>query len=671
MTISLSYITYLGILFFIASVFGWCMEVVLKYRQYGRFINRGFLIGPYLPIYGSGVVFIVVICDFISVYDDSPATVFLAAFIICGMWEYAVSYFMEKRFHARWWDYSGKPMNINGRVWIGNLILFGLGGLAVQEIANPFFKAVIGSIALNTRCILCGIIAAVMLTDYGFSHFIMKFIKVGVEGSEADNTEDISKEIKLLISDKNLFYSRFVEAYPDVVYRTDKVKARMEEIRLETEKFKAELEEKQREREEKLREEIEQTKEAFEAAGEQIKAEIAERQQEAEERREENKNRLKVLSDSLQDKVLPVDGIAKVDSGTVFDYMKWRGDIPFEVSTFNEVDNLILSQLSYVNFGDIIKGDSLETAISLYDAAEEFFKENDPREYTKRMSSTKNSIFVLREMAKCPRYKELKLFSYIKDISEEEKSQFTVLSIYLGNDTVYISFSGTDDTIVGWHEDFDMAYLDRTVGQIKAADYVEKLKVGDDIKFLFGGHSKGGNLAVTAGLDCSEKVQKRLLTIYNNDGPGFSKEVIASDKYKALIPKIHSVMPSGSIVGVLFDHGDDYKYIESSNIGLKEHDALSWQVLGTSFKEVGELDKHIAKIDELGGNWIDSMNLQEREEFVEGIFSVLDKAGIKTIDDFASEKLANVLVVLVTQKNISAENKGKLGEIFRLLAKSE
>lgn len=120
MNLLLNYI----LLFFSVSFLGWCIEVVLKYRQYHRFINRGFLTGPCLPIYGSGAVLITAAVQALSTLESGVGITFAVSFLLCGALEYGVSWFMEKRFHARWWDYSQKPMNLHGRIWIGNLILF-------------------------------------------------------------------------------------------------------------------------------------------------------------------------------------------------------------------------------------------------------------------------------------------------------------------------------------------------------------------------------------------------------------------------------------------------------------------------------------------------------------------------------------------------------------------
>ena len=228
----------LVLLFFTYSILGWFMEVTLKYIQYHRIINRGFLTGPWLPIYGTGTALITVAMRRLSSVESSYGTTFVISFVLCGTVEYMVSWFMEKRFHARWWDYSQKPMNLHGRVWIGNLILFGLAGVVIVKLSNPLLLKLYTRIPLMTREVLSGVLVAVMAADYVVTHFVLKLVKVGVERSEADNTEEISREVRLLLSDRSYFYRRFADAYPDVIYRTERINARMEEIRAETERLR-------------------------------------------------------------------------------------------------------------------------------------------------------------------------------------------------------------------------------------------------------------------------------------------------------------------------------------------------------------------------------------------------------------------------------------------------
>ena len=232
----------LTLLFFFYAFLGWCIEVTLKYIQYHRFINRGFLTGPICPIYGAGAALITLAVGALAPVERGCGTTFAISFLLCGAVEYLTSYFMEKRFHARWWDYSQKPMNLHGRIWIGNLALFGLGGVAIAHLVNPLVYRLLGGLAPVARKALAGFFLSVFVADFAITHFVLKLVKAGVERSEADSTEAINREIRLLLSDRNIFYRRFADAYPEVMYRTERITARLEAIRLETEKLRREAE---------------------------------------------------------------------------------------------------------------------------------------------------------------------------------------------------------------------------------------------------------------------------------------------------------------------------------------------------------------------------------------------------------------------------------------------
>ena len=275
----------LVLLFFSYSFIGWCIEVTLKYFQYHRFINRGFLTGPWLPIYGTGGTLITLSVGAIAGFEAAYGTTFAISFVICGLVEYSVSYYLEKRFHARWWDYRQKPMNLHGRVWIGNLILFGIGGLIIIYGCNPLLLRLFDTIPAITRETLASSLSAVFAADFVGTHFILKLVKTGVESSEADNTEAIRKEILLLLNDRNFFYRRFAAAYPDVIYHTEQIAQRMEEIKAETERLRLEAEE----HIETARAEAEQH---IEEAGDRLEEVVGQRLEEAGQRLEEAGRRL-------------------------------------------------------------------------------------------------------------------------------------------------------------------------------------------------------------------------------------------------------------------------------------------------------------------------------------------------------------------------------------------
>ena len=237
----MEYLIHLVLLFFIYSFIGWCTEVTLKYIQYHRFINRGFFTGPICPIYGSGAVLITIAVENLSPYESAYGTTFAISFLLCGLVEYFTSYFMEKRFHARWWDYSNKPMNLHGRIWIGNLILFGLGGVAIIHIINPVLYAALNRISLSVKVIIVCSWLAVFSADYVMTHFVLKLVKIGVESSKADSTEEINREIRMILSDRNIFYRRFAKAYPDVIYTTERINKRISEMKAQTERLRQEI----------------------------------------------------------------------------------------------------------------------------------------------------------------------------------------------------------------------------------------------------------------------------------------------------------------------------------------------------------------------------------------------------------------------------------------------
>ena len=213
---------------------------------------------------------ITVVIKGLAPLEFSVGTTFAVSFLLCGFLEYMTSYVLEKRFHARWWDYSQKPMNLHGRVWIGNLVLFGLGGVLIVELINPVLLRLSEQLSFTLREVLAFSLSAVFIADYVVSHFVLKLVKTGVENSEADDTEAISKEVRLLLSDRSVFHRRFAEAYPEVVYKTERIAARMEKIRAETERLRQEAEEHAAQMRQEVAENLEPTR--------SVKNEIIEKQ---------------------------------------------------------------------------------------------------------------------------------------------------------------------------------------------------------------------------------------------------------------------------------------------------------------------------------------------------------------------------------------------------------
>lgn len=217
--------------FFLFSCLGWVMEVTLKYIQFHRFINRGFLIGPYCPIYGWGVVTVTLVVGGLAVRRGTLGETFLAGMVLCGALEYFTSWYMEKRFHARWWDYSQKPMNLHGRIWIGNLLLFGAACVVIVHVIDPvFFRWMEQWDPQVLRLTALGVIV-LMATDYVTAHFLMGVVRREIDGQAGDNTEEISKQVHALLHDRNLLIRRIHQAYPNLQARPGRLTQQLRDAR--------------------------------------------------------------------------------------------------------------------------------------------------------------------------------------------------------------------------------------------------------------------------------------------------------------------------------------------------------------------------------------------------------------------------------------------------------
>ena len=229
------------IMAFIFSILGWIMEVTLKYIQYHRFIDRGFLIGPYCPIYGFGVVGVTILVGGLIGWKGTILETFMAGFVICGFLEYMTSFYMEKMFHARWWDYSTKPMNLNGRIWIGNLILFGIASVVIVRFIAPHYFEFIDRIDPVILSVLAWIILIFMSADYVLSHILMNIVKKEIDNPAGDNTEEISLRMHELLKNRSLLQRRIYQAYPDFKAIPQDLKERYKQAKKEYKEARKEL----------------------------------------------------------------------------------------------------------------------------------------------------------------------------------------------------------------------------------------------------------------------------------------------------------------------------------------------------------------------------------------------------------------------------------------------
>lgn len=231
------------ILFFTYSILGWIMEVILSIIQRKKLINRGFLIGPYCPIYGTGVILITIL---LAKYKDDRIITFIMSMLICGALEYFTSYFMEKIFHARWWDYSNKKMNINGRICLETLIPFGILGYSIIYFANPFILGIIDNVPELIVTTIAISLSIIFVVDSIISFkLILNLSKVSkLKVNIKDNTEEISKKVRKILQDRLKLHRRIINAFP---YAENTIKIK---------EWIADKQEKLKETQEKIKEEI-------------------------------------------------------------------------------------------------------------------------------------------------------------------------------------------------------------------------------------------------------------------------------------------------------------------------------------------------------------------------------------------------------------------------------
>ena len=268
----------------------------------------------------------------------------------------------------------------------------------------------------------------------------------------------------------------------------------------------------------------------------------------------------------------------------ILDYLDWREDLTLAQDPFNEVDNLILAELSFVDFGGIVPGPGEGRAVPLWKAAEAYFAKTEGRPIDMGVLVPNQIPELLRRTAASPRFRDMKLNGFVDHLDTVKAEQFAALAAECGDGTVYLSFRGTDDTLAGWKEDFYLSCMREVPAQKMAVTYTEAMAHQyPRIKLRLGGHSKGGNLAVWAGVFCPTAVQRRIAAVWSNDGPGFHEDILSLPRHIRLAERIHTIVPKSSVVGMLLEHEEDYTVVDSSQQGLMQHDGFSWEVLGNHF----------------------------------------------------------------------------------------
>lgn len=350
----------------------------------------------------------------------------------------------------------------------------------------------------------------------------------------------------------------------------------------------------------------------------------------------------------------------------IYDYMAWRGDIGIDQDGFNEVDNLVLSAFAYVPLDGLVPpgGISIGEAARLFAARPELHK-------LLRMQKDKR---LFEEVGRCPRFARLKLRSYVNIISEREETQFAAVTVETGDGGVFVAYRGTDNTLVGWKEDFNMGFMRHIPAQSSAVAYLEDVAAGLGASFngplRVGGHSKGGNLAVYASAFCSRAVQDKITAVYNNDGPWLHAELAGQPEYLAVCDRLEAFIPQTSIVGMLLEHEGRYSVIRSNQKGLFQHCIYSWQVAGPGFVRLDTVTRGSEFVDRTVKTWLAECSEEQRAMFVEALFSIISAGGARTFQEMRANRQRNALAMLKAYIGLDKNVRKVMGRALRLFVKA-
>lgn len=347
--------------------------------------------------------------------------------------------------------------------------------------------------------------------------------------------------------------------------------------------------------------------------------------------------------------------------GNIMDYISWRGDLSFEQSQFNEVDNLILACFSYVNL-DGISAVTKQKGIGLKKLTKEFMKLHTMKELEADKSFIRLAPFMMMEMAKSVRFGKCVVRNYVNDIVTEAEQQFAAMEIVLEDGTSYVSFRGTDDTIIGWKEDFNLS-TGVVPAQKRAIEYLQKISEHTDGMLRVGGHSKGGNLAIYGSVMC-KSAHEKILEIYSNDGPGFSREFQELPETKEMMPKIIRIIPEYSIIGTLLEHEKEPVIVASSSKGLLQHDGFSWEVQGPALVRRDSLNKTALRFIEILHKWIDGMDMEQKRLLIEDLFATLQASGYENLSEVQSGGLKSLAAMVKRVEKFAPESRGMMQELL-------
>lgn len=344
----------------------------------------------------------------------------------------------------------------------------------------------------------------------------------------------------------------------------------------------------------------------------------------------------------------------------IWAYMIFRGDLDFKQAPFNEVDAMMFSAISSVDYTEFV-----EDKLSIYEASLLFSEKLDSEWQDKKLTENEK-LFI--EMGKSRRYQNIIIDNAVKDISKVDAKTFYGVTFLLDRHHAIVAFRGTEDSLVSWKENFYTLYMYPTAGMTAAAEYLNsKLKERRFRLLTIVGHSKGGNLAVYASMHVDGKLRsKKVTSIYIFDAPGFIEDIAPSESYLAIRDKIKAYVPESCVVGNMMSPPWEREHIANLSKNLEQHDMFNWAVGGECLEHISVTSEE-TELSNRVNEWIKSIPRDEMGGVVEELFGVFESNGIEHIHDLLNIDFKHMLGMLMSATKLSAENRALLGIIFKEL----
>lgn len=349
-------------------------------------------------------------------------------------------------------------------------------------------------------------------------------------------------------------------------------------------------------------------------------------------------------------------------SDTMHNYLKEYGDISFMERSMNDVDSLVLCQFVYLKFDGLVpelresrRSVSLEE-LARHPHAEKLFADE-------RFAKDNRELF--EDMLAGRRFRNMKINCHINVIEKEWETQFSAATFILEDGTIYVAFRGTDETIVGWKEDFNMAFLSPVPGQALSVKYLNIVTERFHNPFYVGGHSKGGNLAVYSAMNCADAVQERILKVYSMDGPGFRPEVLEQCGYDRIADRVVKFLPHSSMIGMIFEWDTRYQVVESRSFGLAQHNPYNWKIKNGEFVLAEDIYGRARLVDNTINEWISSLDDQQIKLFVDTLYQVISASEADDLIAITADWKRSMTGVVAALKGVDEDTVKVLQEIVK------